>query len=87
MIAEPVSETTCGLLLALSVIVSEPVRVPVAVGAKVTLIVQLPPAATEPPQLLVWAKSPDVTMPLTVRVAVPVLLRVTVCGALVVPRF
>jgi hypothetical protein len=36
----------------LSVIVTAPVRAPVAVGVKVTLIVQLAPAATELPQLL-----------------------------------
>src|SRR5439155_18162743 len=48
----------CGLLVALSVTVKAPLRVPVAVGVKVTLIVQFAPAATEAPQLLVWAKSP-----------------------------
>ena len=38
--------------MALSVITSEPVRVPAAIGAKITLIAQLVPAATEVPQLL-----------------------------------
>ena len=33
-------------------------RVPVVVGVKVTLIVQVPPAATLDPQVFVWAKSP-----------------------------
>ena len=47
-----------GLLVALSATVNVPLRVPVAVGVKVTLIVQFAPAATEAPQLLVWAKSP-----------------------------
>jgi hypothetical protein len=42
---------------ALSVIVSVPVSVPVEGGVKVTLMVQLPAAATLDPQLLVWAKS------------------------------
>jgi hypothetical protein len=32
-------------------------RDPLAVGLKVTLIVQLLPAATEPPHVLVWTKS------------------------------
>jgi len=32
-------------------------RTPVAAGLKATLMVQLPPAATVLPQLLVWAKS------------------------------
>ncbi len=49
----PVKDTVCGLPLASSVIVMAPVRVPVAVGVKVTLIVQLAPAATELPQMLV----------------------------------
>ena len=44
-----------GLLLALSVTVKVPVRLPVAVGVKVTLMTQLAPAATEVPQLLVCA--------------------------------
>ena len=46
--------TDCGLLVALSVIVSAPLRAPDAVGANVTLIVQAAPAAREPLQLLVW---------------------------------
>ena len=64
------------------------VRVPVAVGLKVTLIVQLAPAATELPQVFVWAKSPALVpvteMPLIVSAALPVLLNVTVCAELVV---
>jgi hypothetical protein len=39
--------------LLLSVMVSVPLSVPVVVGVKVTLIVQEPPAATLPAQLLV----------------------------------
>ncbi len=56
----PVPErlTVCGLPLALSVMLTEAVRVPVAEGVKVTLIVQLAPAATELPHVLVCAKSP-----------------------------
>jgi hypothetical protein len=49
----PVRLTLCGLLAALSVKVIAPVRVPTAVGVKVTLIVQLPAAATNVPQVLV----------------------------------
>ena len=49
----PVRVTVCGLPAALSVIVTEAVRVPIVVGAKVTLIMQLPPAGTELPQVLV----------------------------------
>ena len=45
--------TDCGLPLALSVMLTEAVRLPLAVGMKVTLIVQLLPAATELPHVLV----------------------------------
>ena len=51
----PVRFTVWGLLGALSVMVMAPVRVPVTVGVNVTLIVQLVPAASAVPQLLVWA--------------------------------
>jgi hypothetical protein len=37
--------------------VTAAVRDPLTAGVKVTLIVQLAPAATLEPQLLVWAKS------------------------------
>jgi hypothetical protein len=50
----PVKLTVCGLVLALSVRVSVPVRVPDAEGVKVTLIVQLPLGLTLVPQLFVW---------------------------------
>lgn len=81
----PRSGTTCGLPAASSVMVSVPVRVPVAVGVKVTLISQLAPAATEAPQVLVSAKSPLTATLLMVNGALPVFVRVTVCGALVMP--
>jgi hypothetical protein len=42
--------------LLLSAMVRVPVRFPPAVGAKLTLIVQLEPAATLAPQVLVWEK-------------------------------
>jgi hypothetical protein len=66
------------------------VRAPTAVGVKVTLMVQLALAATlEPQVLLAMLKSPglapEVEMELMVRALVPVLVRVTVCGGLVVP--
>lgn len=81
----PVRLMVCGLLLALSVMVTVPVRVPVAVGWKVTLMVQLPPAVTEPPQLLVWAKSPLIATLVIVRAVVPLLVRVEVKALLVCP--
>ena len=81
----PVRLTAWGVLEALSLIVSVPVRVPVAVGLKVTLMVQLPPAATELPQLSVSAKSPLTAMLLMARLTVPPLVRVAALAVLVVP--
>jgi len=82
----PVSEIVCGLLEALSVSVSVPVRVPAAVGVNFTLIVQLAPAATELPQVPspAKAKSP-LKAALNVRVALPVLVSVVNCAPLLVP--
>jgi hypothetical protein len=74
----PVRLTVCVVGLALSVIVIEPLRKPVALGVKVTLRVQLAPAAKLEPQVLVWAKSPLTAMLVIVRVALPVFLRVRV---------
>jgi hypothetical protein len=48
----------------------------VAVGLKITLTVQLEPAAKLAPQLLVWEKSPLAVTPAIVRVVLPVLLSV-----------
>ena len=42
-----------GLPVALSVMLTEAVRLPLTVGSNVMLIVQLPPAATELPQVFV----------------------------------
>ena len=80
----PVNETVCGLPLALSVTETAPVREPVAVGAKVTEIVQVPATATEAPQVLVWLKSPLAAIVVIVSAADPVLVSVTDCAALVV---
>jgi hypothetical protein len=73
----PVRLTVWVVGLALSVMVTAPVRVPVAVGLKVTLIVQLAPAATLEKQLLVWEKLPLTLMLVIVRLALPVFLSVT----------
>src|SRR5205807_10115469 len=83
----PVRLTDCGLPAALSVMVIAPVRVPVAVGVKVTLMAQLAPAATDVPQVLVCMKSPLATMLVTLSATVPVLVSVTDCATLVVFRF
>src|SRR3989441_3038102 len=45
----PASDTDCGLPGASSVMVTVAVRAPVAAGVKLMLIVQLAPAATDPP--------------------------------------
>ena len=63
--------------LALSVMVKEPLREPLAVGVKVTLRVQLALAARLAPQVLVWEKSSLAVMLIMLRVAFPVLLRMT----------
>jgi hypothetical protein len=81
----PVKLTVCVDVLALSVTVSEPVRVPAAVGVNVIAIVQLLPPATLVPQVLVSAKSPPVAIVLTARAVVLPFDKVTLCGALVEP--
>ena len=88
----PVKASVCALPeapLLLSVTVRVPLRAPVAAGLKLTLIVQVPPAATGVEQVLVSPKSPalapETATLLTVSAAVPALETVTVWAALVVP--
>jgi hypothetical protein len=83
----PVSVTVCGLIVALLVMVSEPVLVPMAVGVKVTLKEQAPLAAIgeQDTHVSLSAKSPEATTPVTISPAAPTLVRVAVCGALVAP--
>ena len=69
----------------MSVTVMEPVREPVAVGVKVTLTVHDELAARLVPQVFVCEKSPLAAMLEIVSVALPGLLRVTLCGLLLVP--
>ena len=83
---DPVRGTARGLPLALSVIVSVPVRDPITVGVNVTLMAQVAPAATLAPQVFVWAKSPVTTMEVIARAVLPLFVRVTLCAALVVVR-
>ena len=79
--------------VALSEMLTDAERPPVAVGLKVTLIVQKPLADNvlgEMGQLLVCPKSPEL-VPVTamlemVKLTLPVLVRVTRCGELVVFR-
>ena len=73
----------------MSAILTEAVRVPVARGVKVTLMVQLAAAATLVPQVLDWAKSPEfapVRLTLVMlSVALPPFVRVIVWAAVGVP--
>lgn len=62
-----------------------PVRVPLAVGVKVTVMVQLALAARLDVQVVVFPKSPLGTMLVIVIVELPVFVMVTVCPELVVP--
>jgi hypothetical protein len=87
----PVPErlTECGLPVALSEIVTDAMRLPLAEGLKVTLIVQAAPAVTLEPQLLVWVKSlalvPETAIEAMLKSAVPELVRVTTWAAPLVP--
>jgi hypothetical protein len=77
----------CGLVLALSVMVRVPVRVPRAVGVKVTEIAQVAPAPNvlgDNGQVEVCAKSPEVKTPEIVSGTVWVFFRVTLFPVLVV---
>jgi len=80
----PVKLTVCGLPAALSRMLIVAVRVPATVGVNVTLIVQLPPAATELPQVVVSGKSPGLS-PVTPKLVMPKMVlpsfvKVTACG-------
>jgi hypothetical protein len=81
----PVSDTLCWLPEALSVTVTEPDRIPVAVGVKVTLIEQFAPAASVVPQVFVWAKFPVLVIAEIVSGALPVFESVVVWAGLVLP--
>jgi len=73
----PAKGSVCTPPGALSVTLKVPPRALPAVGVKVTLIVQLLPAARLVPQALVSAKSPLAAMLVMDRAALPVLVRVT----------
>jgi hypothetical protein len=89
VVPSPVRPTFCGLPAALSVMLRVAVRVPLAVGLNLTLMLQLAPAANELPQVWVCAKSPalgpTIAMAVIVTLVVPVFLSATTLAALVVP--
>jgi hypothetical protein len=80
-----------GLLLTLAETRTLALLIPVVAGVKVTVMVQLAPAATEDPQVLDCVKSPGlvplVAMLLMFSVPVPIFESVKVWGELLVPTF
>jgi hypothetical protein len=72
----PDKGTACGLPGTLSLMVREPVRLPVALGVKSTEIRQVLPDASDM-QVLVSAKSPEAEMLVILSGVFPVLVRVT----------
>src|SRR5579863_8609441 len=88
-VPSPARLTVCGLPGALSVMVKVPVRLPEAVGTKLTSIVQLAPAASAlvVEQLVPGAtlKSPLAAIAVMLSGAAPLLVSVTPTAVLVVP--
>lgn len=78
----PVPESETGVGVGpLPVRLRIPALFPIAVGENTTLKEQVAPGAREPPQLFV-SRKPPVSIGVKVSVAVPMLLKVTVCVAL-----
>jgi hypothetical protein len=88
---EPLNEIVCGEPAALSVIVTDALRLPAAGGVNLTEMLQLPPANTTAPQVVVRVKSaalvPVSAMLAMERLPLPVLLNVTIFGTLAIPTF
>jgi len=83
--AVPINETVCGLPAAPSTIVSAPSNMPPACGANVREMVQVAAPANDAGQLLVCANGAFAEIPLMIRFAPPVFVKLTTIGALVVP--
>ena len=85
----PLSVTVCGLSAASSAMLTEAVRLPTVVGAKVAEITQVAFTASVAAHVFVWPKSPGFApprlIPLIARGAVPTFLTVVLCAALVLP--
>ena len=81
----PAKFTVCGLSGALSTMVSVPVRLPVVIGEKTTVIWQLVVGPGKLPQSLDSAKSPLTLTLEIVRGAMLALVKVTIWLVLVVP--
>ena len=82
----PLSVALCGFPAASSETLTEPVRVPPAVGVNVTLMLQCAPAVRLEPQLFVSAKSPVAPIAEMFNVALPEFVSVNGWLALVVPN-
>ena len=86
----PVSVTLCGEPVALSARLTAAEKLPVEAGENTTEIMQLLPAASVVPQLLVCENTvalvPVIAMLVRLRVALLVLVNVTLCAALDVPE-
>jgi hypothetical protein len=80
----PVKEIECDEPAESSVITSEPLRVPDAVGAKEMFSVQLPPALRDVPQAVVFWKSPLTAMLVRCSAAEPPFEIVTTLAAVLV---
>ena len=90
-VPEPDKLRVFGELGALLGMLSVALRLPVALGVKVRLMLQLPLTATALPQVLALIAKSAALLPDTVGVptfstAVPLLVMVTVCTLLVLPR-
>src|SRR5271169_4941115 len=85
LVPVPDSATVSGLPGALDATDSVPLAAPLAVGANLTLTVQVPPAAMEVPQVLVWLNGPVTLTDAADAALVPGLDTVTVCAALADP--
>jgi hypothetical protein len=87
--ALPLSDTVCGLPIALSEMLMTAVNVACEGGVKDTVIRQVPPTERDAPQLFVSAKAlaplPLINNEEIARAALPLFVTVTACGALVVP--
>ncbi len=81
----PLKGTVCGLPGALLVKVRIPTLVPVAVGENLTEAVQERPGLRLTPQVSLIRKSPETEMPIFLRTAFPLLVRVTIWAVVVEP--
>lgn len=85
----PESAVVCGLLGAVSAMLTVAFLAPAAVGVKVTAIVQKSPTPRDAGQLLFWLKSPlfapTIVTLVMASAVVPLLVRTVFCGLLATP--